>query len=125
MCDKPPEYTPRELADIWKGKYHGEPVCIKVIREQYLWRLRWIEGVRRTFCSTRRCTQFALHQIYRHVIEESKRNPHPNVLPIIDVSEALYPFCIMSPWTPGGNITQHIQMNPSANRLMLVRAHRS
>jgi hypothetical protein len=48
---------------------------------------------------------------------------HPNVLPIIDVSETSPPFCIMSPWMPDGNITQYTQMNPGANRLMLVRAH--
>jgi len=73
----------------------------------------------------RRRTQFASHQVYRRVIEGSKRNTHPNVLPITDVSKSLSPFCIMSPWTPDGNITQYIQMNPGANRLMLVRAHRS
>jgi len=66
--------------------------------------------------------QFTLHQMLRSVIEESKHNPHPNVLPIINVSESLSPFCIMSPWTPDGNITQYIQMNLGANRLMLVRA---
>jgi len=70
-----------------------------------------------------RRTQFASHQIYRRVMEESGHNPHPNVLPTIDVSESLSPFCIMTPWTPDGNITQYIQKNPGANRLMLVRAH--
>lgn len=27
----------------------------------------------------------------------------------------------MTPWMPDGNITQYIQMNPDANRLILVR----
>ena len=72
----------------------------------------------------RRRTQFASHQISRRVIEESKHNPHPNVLPILDVSESLSPFCIMSLWTPDGNITQYIQMKPGTIRLKLVRAYR-
>jgi len=63
------------------------------------------------------------YQIYRRVIEEIKRNPHPNVLPIIGVSEALFPLCIMSPWMPDGNITQYTEMNPGVNRLALVCAH--
>ena len=45
------------------------------------------------------------------------------MLPVIEVSEALFPLCIMTPWMPDGNITQYIQTNPSANRLMLVRAY--
>jgi len=72
-----------------------------------------------------RCTQFALYQIYRRVVEESKLNSHPNVLPVIRVSELLFPFCVMSPWMPDGNITQYTQTNPGADRLTLVRAHRS
>ena len=47
---------------------------------------------------------------------------HPNALPVIDVSEILFPFCIMSPWMPDGNITQYVQVNPGTNRLVLVRA---
>jgi hypothetical protein len=48
---------------------------------------------------------------------------HPNLLPIIDVSETLFPFCVMSPWMPDGNITQYTRVNPDTNRLMLVCAH--
>jgi len=55
------------------------------------------------------------------VIEEIKRNSHPNVLPIIE-AETPFPFCIMSPWMEGGSITQYIEMNQGVNRLVLVRA---
>jgi len=34
LCDKPPDYAPRGFTDIWKGEYHGEPVCVKVVRVQ-------------------------------------------------------------------------------------------
>jgi len=70
----------------------------------------------------RRHTQFASHQTYRRVVEESKVNSHPNVLPIIGVSKGPFPVCIMSPWMPDGNITQYTQSNPGADRLVLVRS---
>ena len=78
----------------------------------------------------KRHTQYTAYQIYRHVCEEGKHNPHPNVLPVVQVSEvfpidgvsdALFPLCIMTPWMPDGNITQYVQMKPEADRLMLVR----
>ena len=73
-----------------------------------------------TVLSNRRRTQFASCQIYRRVIEDSKLNFHPNVLHVIRVSEALFPFCIMSPWMPDGNITHYTQTHPGANRLAFV-----
>ena len=84
------------------------------------------EGGRRgtaTVLFNRGRTQFASYQIYRRVVKESKLNSHLNVLPVIRVSEALFPLYIVSPWMPDGNITQYTQMNPDADRLMLVRAH--
>jgi len=71
----------------------------------------------------RKCTQFVSYQTYRRVVKESNLNSHPNVLPIIQVSEALFPFYIMSPWMPDGNIAQYTKMNPGADRLILVCAH--
>lgn len=65
-----------------------------------------------------------MYKIFRRVSDESKHNPHPNVLPIIEVSETLFPFCIMAPWMPDGNITQYTQANPSTDRLMLARAYK-
>jgi hypothetical protein len=47
---------------------------------------------------------------------------HPNILPVIEVSEAQFPFCVVSPWMPNGNITQYTQMNPGADRYKLVRS---
>ena len=75
-----------------------------------------------TVLPNRRCTQFAPYQTYRHVVEKSELNSHPNVLPIIRVSEGEFPVYIMSPWMPDGNITQYIQASPGADRLILVRA---
>ena len=70
------------------------------------------------------CAQFASYQIYRYVCEGDKDISHPNVLPVLEVSETLFPFCFMSPWMENGNITQYIRANPDVNRLMLVRTPR-
>jgi len=78
-----------------------------------------------TVLFNRRRAQFARYQIYRRVVEKDKLNSHPNVLPVIQVSEEPFPLCIMSPWMPGGNIFQYAQANAGANRLMLVRVHRA
>jgi len=59
--------------------------------------------------------------MYRRVNEEGKLEPHPNVLPVIEVSKTLFPLCIMSPWMLNGNIAQYIRVNLGANRLILVR----
>jgi hypothetical protein len=79
-----------------------------------------------TLLSHQRRTQHTSYQIFlwsRHI-------SHPNLLPVIQISETLFPFpgplfpfCFMSPWMPDGNVTQYTQMNPSANRLMLVLSH--
>jgi hypothetical protein len=63
-----------------------------------------------------RASYKALHRVRESI-------PHPNVLPIIDVSETQFPFCFVSPWMPDGNITQYTQTNLGTNRLMLVRTH--
>ena len=76
-----------------------------------------------TLSSYQRCTQHASSQTFRRKINGHMHISHPNVLPIIDVSETLFPFCIMSPWMPDGNITQYTEVNPDANRLVLVCAH--
>ena len=69
-----------------------------------------------------RCTERASYQAFRREINGRKSISHSNVLPVIDVSETMFPFCIVSPWMPNGNIIQHAKMNSDADRLLLVRA---
>ena len=46
------------------------------------------------------------------------------MLPVIKVlTTPTFLLHIMSPWMPGGNITQYIRLEPAANPLRLVRAH--
>ena len=119
LCDESPGYTIFGLADVWKGNYHGEPVCIKAIRRMSPITLLGMKNIGDSFFY-QRSTEPASDKTPRR---GRKPISHPNILPITDVSETLSPFCIMSPWMPDGNITQYAQMNPGANRLMLVCAH--
>ena len=64
------------------------------------------------------------YQIFYRNGQGCKHFSHPNILPVVEVSEELFPFCVMTPWMSGGNIMQYIQKDPSANRLMLVIARR-
>jgi hypothetical protein len=120
LYDEPLGYMPTGLTDIWKGNRRGEPVCIKAIRTEYLTCLKEIESVRNLFKYYQKCTQLTLYQTFRRETNGRRAVSHPNLLPVIEISGASFPFCIMSPWMPGRNITQYIQMNPDADRLMLV-----
>jgi hypothetical protein len=72
--------------------------------------------------SYQRCIECASYQAFRREINGRKSISHSNVLPIIDLSETMFPFCIVSPWMPNGNIIQYANMNPDVDRLLLVRA---
>jgi hypothetical protein len=69
-------------------------------------------------------TQYVLNQIFRRRTDGRGSISHPNLLPIIEISETPFPFCVMSPWMPGGNIIQYTKANPGADRLTLVCVHR-
>ena len=64
-----------------------------------------------------------LYQTFCHGTNGYMQISHPNLLPVLEVSKTLFPFCIMSPWMPDGNIIQYTKMNPDVNRLMLVCAY--
>ena len=121
-----PQFEPFGFVDVWRGNYHGKPVCIKAIRTRNSSNLKKIKEVRRSLILPRLLNSPS-RQIFYDEVEGCKHFSHPNILPVVQVPEALFPFCIMSPWMPGGNIVQYTQNNPSANRLMLVctLAHRT
>ena len=123
LHDESLDYMPTGFADIWKGNHHGEPVSIKAIRTQDLVRLKEIRRVCNHLIYQRR-TEHTSCQTFNLEVNGRRSISHPNVLPVIEISETLFPFCIMGPWMSNGNITQYTNMNPGANRLMLVLAHR-
>ena len=45
---------------------------------------------------------------------------HPNVVPFLGVSETLFPFSIITPWFPNGNIAEYVQKHEGVDRLQLV-----
>ena len=47
-----------------------------------------------------------------------KRSIHPNILPLLGITTT--PFQLISNLMPGGNLPQWIQVNPNADRLVLV-----
>jgi hypothetical protein len=58
-------------------------------------------------------------RFYREIVGW-KYITHPNVLPVIGISETPPPFCIITPWMPNGNIVEYTRQNPDINRLLLV-----
>ncbi|KAF9649121.1 kinase-like protein [Thelephora ganbajun] len=99
-----PDYDSLGFVDTWKGSLHEDLICIKAIRTRSMTNL---EKIKRTFF---------------HQVEGCKHFSHPNVFPVLQVSETLFPLCIMSPWMPDGNILRYTQKNPSANRLILQKS---
>jgi len=78
-------------------------------------------GVWRSHIPTREWTRSDSNQrFYREVIGW-KYVSHPNVLPFLGISETLFPFCIITPWLPNGNIVEYIRQHQGVNRLQLVR----
>ena len=114
----PPDFEPYGFVDVWRGNYRGNPVCIKAIRTRNKANLRKIKKVHDSLFPSD--THHPSYQIFCDDGQGCKRFSHPNILPIVEVSEELFPFCIMTPWMPGGNIMQYTQKNPSVNRPMLV-----
>ena len=47
---------------------------------------------------------------------------HPNILPLLGVTQAGRQFAMVSEWMDNGKISDFVQENPNANRTELVRA---
>lgn len=89
-------------SDVWQGRLHGKPVCLKVVRlfTTVANRARVIKQ----FCRE------AL--VWKHL-------DHPNVLPLLGVNMELFKpsFCLVSPWMQNGNLLDYLEKNPTHNRL--------
>ena len=46
---------------------------------------------------------------------------HDNVLTIEGVARDVFEFCMVSQWMENGDLLNHLETNPEANRLDLVR----
>ncbi|KDR72752.1 hypothetical protein GALMADRAFT_143032 [Galerina marginata CBS 339.88] len=97
--------TSGAFADIWKGEFQGQPVCLKIVRMyQSSNRERWL-------------TDFSREAIlWGHV-------SHANLLPfygIYHLEDHDGRLCLVSPWMDNGNITEYLTQTPSAHRILLV-----
>ncbi|KAF9789365.1 kinase-like domain-containing protein [Thelephora terrestris] len=102
LTDDGTPYTSGRFADIWKGQLDGRQVCVKAVRTQTAANLGKIK-----------------RRFYREIIGW-KYIAHQNLIPFFGVSESMFPFCIISPWLPNGNIVEYIRKNRGVNRLQLL-----
>lgn len=89
--------------DVWKSKYFGRDVAVKVIRTYSNTNLQKVVG---RFC--------------REVVTW-KNLQHPNVLPLIGVTMTETQFAMVSDWMANGNINEFTEKNPAADRLELLK----
>ncbi|KAF9791050.1 kinase-like domain-containing protein, partial [Thelephora terrestris] len=89
-------------ADVWKGRYLGRDVAVKVLRSYSTSDLQKVIG---GFCKEV-VTWRTLH--------------HPNVLGLIGVTMTETKFAMISDWMANRNIRDFVKENPGANRFELV-----
>ncbi|SJL10564.1 uncharacterized protein ARMOST_13951 [Armillaria ostoyae] len=89
------------FADIWKGRLHENPVCLKVLRVFIAEQAR--EKLIRDFCQ-----EAFVWKLLRH----------PNVLPFLGVNANLFSpsYCLISPWMANGNIISYLEAHPDHDR---------
>ncbi|KAG6816780.1 hypothetical protein H0H87_003043 [Tephrocybe sp. NHM501043] len=90
------------FADIYKGSFRGQAVCLKTIRIYQDSQL-----------------QHVLKQFSKEVILWGQLS-HTNVLPIYGLFHFKNRLCIVSPWMQNGDIVTFLRLNPKVDRLALA-----
>jgi serine/threonine protein kinase len=110
--------------DVWKGKYHGRDVAVKVLRTFSTDLLQ-----RTVKVGLRTCPISALHfkqttclsaQRFAKEVVTWKLLRHPNVVPFMGVMESEDRFGMVSKWMKNGSINDFVKAHPEANRFTLV-----
>jgi serine/threonine protein kinase len=95
------------FTDVFEGQYRKNPVAVKVFR------------------ATKNDDPEERAAINRRLIRESNvwlRLKHPNIQPYIGhCSDLGLTVALISPLCPSGNIKRYITINPSANKLQLIK----
>lgn len=112
-------YASGGFALTWKGLLDGRQVCVKAFPTQTTASLQKIKLVCDGVLMRGRTYPNSNQRFYREIVGW-KYISHPNVVPFCRVSEALFPFCFITPWMPNGNIVDYVRENQSVNRLQLV-----
>ncbi|CAA7268614.1 unnamed protein product [Cyclocybe aegerita] len=92
------------FGDIWKGRFDGQAVCLKVVK---------------IYQNSRRERLQVFHKeaiVWGHVF-------HLNLLPFYGVyhlDDQYRRMCLVSPWMDHGNLVEHLKKYPATRRLPLV-----
>ncbi|KAF9789359.1 kinase-like domain-containing protein [Thelephora terrestris] len=90
------------FGDVWEGIYAGNRVAIKSLR---VYRDDDVRKARKLFC--------------KEVVMWRKIS-HPNIVPLLGVSEAPAPISMVSEWMPNGDVRSYVEKNPEVSRLQLL-----
>lgn len=109
------------FADVWEGTHQGGPVCIKFLRiesdnaNRNQKNALAVRGVHNFLCVLIKgcCKPF-----YGEAVVW-KRLMHPNVVRFLGVTTT--PLQIVSEWMPNGTLLEFMRVNPSVDRMGLVR----
>ncbi|KAG5353082.1 hypothetical protein C0989_010464 [Termitomyces sp. Mn162] len=89
------------FADIYKAKFQGQVVCLKVIR---LYQNSQLE--------------YVLKKVTKEVILW-RQLFHPNILPMYGIYRYNNQLCLVAPWMENGNIAAYLKQNLKADRAAL------
>ncbi|KAG6824620.1 hypothetical protein H0H92_006320, partial [Tricholoma furcatifolium] len=90
------------IADIYKGSFQGQAVCLKAIR---LYERKKIE--------------YASKQLSKEAILWRQLS-HPNILAIYGLSRLQERICIVAPWMENGDVNKYLTDKPATPRLPLA-----
>jgi len=91
------------FADVWKGRYRGEDVALKVFR-----------------LSARDVATGPLLKDFCKEAVVLKYLRHPNITSLLGIETNMFPLCLVCEWMPLGTITFYLTQQPSADRLLLL-----
>ena len=106
-------------ADVFCGWYRGSKVAIKRIRHDS--NRASVERVR-LYASLFRNADVLMRvrQRFCHEVVLWKQFKHPNLLPLLGATKALYTLIMVSEWMEHGTIMEFVTLFPETNRLKLV-----
>lgn len=110
------------FGDVWKHRYQGREVAVKVLRIYATSDLEMIARVcspRSPFPTSLSSTDEKSQRFCKEFVPW-KALQHPNVLPLLGVRMTENEFAMVSEWMPNGNINQFVSAHRDANRFELV-----
>ena len=106
-----------QTTEIWKGRYKGEEVALKVIRVSHD-NSNKAKSVSISFDKGEECLSLIrrkLQQFCKEVVL-MKQEEHDHILPFYGVSEGISEFCLVFPLYQNGNIMEYLEKNPTTDR---------